>query len=159
MDSFFGIGMFELVMIAIIALVVLGPERLPGAMREVAKYMRQLRQVSSDFQSQFSDELKVLDEINPRKLLNDAMDPNPRPTQPSAPPVGRTPVAPAAPPRPAPVTPVPPSPSVTDTENSNTILPPPPAAPPTATAGDPGLNGSTQAQSTDTVDQGPEAPQ
>ena len=83
MDSFFGIGMFELVMIAIIALVVLGPERLPSAMREVAKYMKQLRQISNDFQSQFSDELKVLDEINPRRLLNEALDPNARPVPPA----------------------------------------------------------------------------
>lgn len=76
MDSFFGIGLFELVMIAVIALLVLGPERLPGAMREVAKYMRQLRNISSEFQSQFSEELKVLDEINPRRILNEAIDPN-----------------------------------------------------------------------------------
>jgi sec-independent protein translocase protein TatB len=76
MDSFFGIGLFELVMIAVIALLVLGPERLPGAMREVAKYMRQLRNISNEFQSQFSDELKMLDEINPRRILNEAIDPN-----------------------------------------------------------------------------------
>jgi sec-independent protein translocase protein TatB len=80
MDSFFGIGMFELVMIAVIALLVLGPERLPGAMREVAKYMRQLRNVSNEFQSQFSDELKMLDEMNPRRIINDALDPNATPS-------------------------------------------------------------------------------
>jgi sec-independent protein translocase protein TatB len=80
MDSFFGIGIFELVMIAVIALLVLGPERLPGAMREVAKYMRQLRNVSSEFQSQFSDELKMLDEMNPRRIINDVLDPNAAPS-------------------------------------------------------------------------------
>ena len=76
MDSFFGIGLFELVMIAIVALVVLGPERLPGAMREVAKYMKQLRSISHEFQSQFSEELKMLEEIDPRRILNEAIDPN-----------------------------------------------------------------------------------
>ena len=30
MDSFFGIGMMELFFIALIALIVLGPERMPG---------------------------------------------------------------------------------------------------------------------------------
>jgi sec-independent protein translocase protein TatB len=80
MDSFFGIGLFELVMIAVIALLVMGPERLPGAMREVAKYMRQLRSISNEFQSQFSDELKMLDEMNPRRIINDVMDPNASPT-------------------------------------------------------------------------------
>ncbi len=79
MDSFFGIGLFELVMIAVVALLVLGPERLPGAMREVAKWMRQLRSISSEFQSQFSEEFKMLDEINPRRIINDALDPNAQP--------------------------------------------------------------------------------
>ena len=57
MDSFFGIGIFELFLIAVIALVVLGPERLPGAMRTVAGYFRQIREVSSEFTSQFSEEI------------------------------------------------------------------------------------------------------
>jgi hypothetical protein len=45
-------------------------------MREVAKYMRQLRSISNEFQSQFSDELKMLDEMNPRRIINDVIDPN-----------------------------------------------------------------------------------
>ena len=113
MDSFFGIGMFELVMIAIIALVVLGPERLPAAMREMAKYAKQLRKVSNEFQSQFSEELKVLDELNPRRIINEVLDPNVRP----APPIVRA-VAPVAPV----VTVKPPIPNA---ETANTILPPP----------------------------------
>lgn len=91
MDSFFGIGLFELVLIAIIALVVLGPERLPGAMREVAKYMRQLRQISGEFQSQFSEELQMLDEINPKRIIDDAIKPPPKP--PAKPAVKSTPLA------------------------------------------------------------------
>jgi Sec-independent protein translocase protein TatA len=31
MDSFFGIGIVELLVVAVIALIVLGPERLPSA--------------------------------------------------------------------------------------------------------------------------------
>ena len=94
MDSFFGIGLFELFMIAIIALVVMGPERLPGAMREVAKYMKQLRSISHEFQSQFSEELKMLEEIDPRRILNEAIDPNsPASTTAAKPPAQ---VAPAA---------------------------------------------------------------
>lgn len=157
MDSFFGIGMFELVMIAIIALVVLGPERLPSAMREMAKYMRQLRQVSNDFQAQFSDELKVLDEINPRKLINDAFDPNSRPATPPA--TGAAKPA-AAPPRPAPVPPVAATPAGTNPEPNNTILPPP-AAPAVAApgTGEPAANGSTQAQPAGSGDPGAETPQ
>jgi len=73
MDSFFGIGFLELAFIAILALIVLGPERLPRAMRDVAKLIKQLRDISNEFTSQFSEELKVLDELNPQKIMNDLM--------------------------------------------------------------------------------------
>ena len=74
MDSFFGIGIGELVFIAIIALVVLGPERLPGAMREVLKFVRQVRNLTSDLTSQFSEEMKALDDLNPQKILRELTD-------------------------------------------------------------------------------------
>jgi sec-independent protein translocase protein TatB len=71
MDSFFGIGITELFFIAIIALIVLGPERLPGAIREFSKFMRTIRNLSSELTSQFSEEMKALDEINPTKILRE----------------------------------------------------------------------------------------
>ncbi|MCA9161258.1 MAG: twin-arginine translocase subunit TatB, partial [Planctomycetales bacterium] len=71
MDSFFGIGPMELFVIAVLALIVLGPERLPGAVREVAKQLRALRSISNEFTSQFSEELQALDELNPNKILRD----------------------------------------------------------------------------------------
>jgi sec-independent protein translocase protein TatB len=71
MDSFFGIGIAELFFIAIIALVVLGPERLPGTIREVSKFFRQIRNISNELSSQFSEEFQALDEINPKKLLRE----------------------------------------------------------------------------------------
>ena len=71
MDSFFGIGPMELFVIAVLALIVLGPERLPGAIREVAKQLRALRSISNEFTSQFSEELQALDELNPNKILRD----------------------------------------------------------------------------------------
>lgn len=87
MDSFFGIGLFELVLVAVIALVVLGPERLPGAMRTIADYMRQIRNVSSEFTSQFSEEIKMLEEMDPRRMINDVLDPTktPAPAKPAQP--------------------------------------------------------------------------
>jgi sec-independent protein translocase protein TatB len=79
MNGFFGIGFMELAFIAILALIVLGPERLPGAARETAKFLGQLRAISSEFTSQFSEELQMLDELNPKKLadefVQDAMKP------------------------------------------------------------------------------------
>jgi sec-independent protein translocase protein TatB len=79
MDSFFGIGVMELFLIAIIALIVLGPERLPGAMRAIAGFMRQLREMSNEFTSQFSEEIKMLEEMDPRRIVSDALDPSKTP--------------------------------------------------------------------------------
>ena len=50
----------ELVIILIIALVVLGPERLPGAARSVGKVMAQIRELSHGFQKEFKS---ALDEV------------------------------------------------------------------------------------------------
>lgn len=96
MDSFFGIGVFELFLIAVIALVVMGPERLPGAMRTIAGYMRQIRNISSEFTSQFSEEIKMLEEMDPRRIVNDVLDP----AKPAAP-ANKTPLAKNTPVKPA----------------------------------------------------------
>ena len=157
MDSFFGIGLFELVLIAIIALVVMGPERLPGAMREVAKYMRQLRQVSNEFQSQFSEELQLLDEINPKRILNDTINPPP-PKQPLKPPTaksaaqpGRATLPTAATTTAAAATAV----AATGAEPVNSILPPKPApAAPQAAA----QNGAALPEATVTTASSQDAP-
>ena len=44
----FGIGIEELVLILLIALFVLGPERLPSLARDVGKAMRELRRTSDE---------------------------------------------------------------------------------------------------------------
>lgn len=73
-NGFFGIGISELVMIAIIALVVLGPERLPSTMRSVAKFLQQVRAMYNELTSQFSEELKPFQDLNPQKLLQEFTD-------------------------------------------------------------------------------------
>ena len=72
--SFFGIGLPELIFIAIIALIVLGPERLPATMREIAKMWGYVRNLTRELTSQFGDELKALDDINPQKLMREMID-------------------------------------------------------------------------------------
>jgi Tat protein translocase TatB subunit len=71
MDSFFGIGMMELFFIALIALIVLGPERMPGAIREVMKTIRYVRNLSNELTSQFSEEFKDLEDLSPQKIMKD----------------------------------------------------------------------------------------
>lgn len=47
----------KLLMLAVVALVVLGPERLPGAARTLGRFMGQLRSMSSSFQSEVREAL------------------------------------------------------------------------------------------------------
>lgn len=69
MDGFFGIGIQELVLIAIVALIVLGPERLPATFREIAKFIRQVRNMTNEFTTQFGDDFKALEDLDPRRIL------------------------------------------------------------------------------------------
>lgn len=134
MDSFFGIGIFELFLIAVIALVVMGPERLPGAMRTIAGYMRQIRNISNEFTSQFSEEIKMLEELDPRRMVNEVLDPTKTP-----PPAAKTPPAKSTPAKPNTTSNVAKSTAAAAAvaKNSpkpaeatgNSILPPPEAAP------------------------------
>ena len=76
----FNIGGGEFLVIALIALIVLGPQRLPDAARQVGKVMGDLRRVSSGFQAELKG---ALDEADPqaaptprRDVLGAAKAPN-----------------------------------------------------------------------------------
>jgi len=49
----FGIGIFELIVIAVVALIFVGPKRLPEVMRQGGKLFVQLRRTANDVKSQF----------------------------------------------------------------------------------------------------------
>lgn len=55
----FDIGFWELVLIAVIGLVVLGPERLPVAVRTVARWVRTFRAMAASVQNELNQELKL----------------------------------------------------------------------------------------------------
>jgi sec-independent protein translocase protein TatB len=74
MDNILGIGLPELFFIAVIALIVLGPERLPGTLRQIARYWGYMRNLGRELTSQFSEEFKALEDLNPRKILNEMAD-------------------------------------------------------------------------------------
>lgn len=61
----FDIGWTELVVIACIAIIVVGPKDLPKMLRAFGKTMGSLRRMAGDFQRQFDDALKEaeLDEV------------------------------------------------------------------------------------------------
>ncbi|MDQ0327067.1 sec-independent protein translocase protein TatB [Rhodopseudomonas julia] len=54
----FDIGWTELVVIAGVAIIVVGPKDLPGMLRTFGKTMGQIRRTANDFKRQFDDALK-----------------------------------------------------------------------------------------------------
>ena len=55
----FDIGFWELLLIAVIGLVVLGPERLPVAIRTVKGWVNNIRRFSDSVKSELSEELRI----------------------------------------------------------------------------------------------------
>lgn len=54
----FDIGFWELVLIAIIGLLVVGPDRLPGFARETGRWLRKIRRLTSDARRELQRELQ-----------------------------------------------------------------------------------------------------
>jgi sec-independent protein translocase protein TatA len=75
----FGIGMPELIVILVVALVVLGPKRLPEMARSIGKAMAELRRQSSEIMEEFHVK-GMLDDEPPRRQK----DPAPKPAAPTA---------------------------------------------------------------------------
>jgi len=67
----FDIGWSELLVIAVVAIVVVGPKDLPRLMRTFGHYMGKVRGMASDFQRQFEEAVRdsELDEV--RKAMHD----------------------------------------------------------------------------------------
>ncbi|MEZ9183988.1 Sec-independent protein translocase protein TatB [Vibrio splendidus] len=57
----FDIGFWELVLISVVGLVVLGPERLPVAIRSISKFVGQAKSMANSVKDELSHELKVQD--------------------------------------------------------------------------------------------------
>ncbi len=56
------IGPLEILMVAVIALIVFGPEKLPDMARTVARTIGEMRRMASDIQAEFKEGLEVEDE-------------------------------------------------------------------------------------------------
>lgn len=65
----FDIGFSEIMVVAIISLIIMGPERLPETVRTITLWLGRLRQFISSARSELEDEVGV-DEIR-RQLRNE----------------------------------------------------------------------------------------
>ncbi|AXR05244.1 Sec-independent protein translocase protein TatB [Salinimonas sediminis] len=55
----FDIGFWELLVIGVLALLVLGPERLPGAIRSTINSVRSVRNAATGFKQEVEHQLRV----------------------------------------------------------------------------------------------------
>ena len=67
----FDIGFAELVLVSVIGLLILGPERLPGAVRTASLWLGRLRRSFNNIRSEIEREINA-EEIK-RELHNDAV--------------------------------------------------------------------------------------
>lgn len=74
----FGIGPEELVLILVIALIVLGPERMPKVARDIGRVVGDLRRTSDELREEFLNADKLLD-----KAADAAAPPAPVPSIPA----------------------------------------------------------------------------
>ncbi len=65
--DFFGIGMGEVLLILVIALVIWGPGRVVGIGKTLGKVVHTLRNMSSDLTSQVTKELEKEEKAHPPK--------------------------------------------------------------------------------------------
>lgn len=63
----FGIGGSELLVIMVVALLVLGPKKLPEMARTLGKFMNEFRKVSNDFQRTLNAEIALDEELGKEK--------------------------------------------------------------------------------------------
>jgi len=70
----FDIGWSEMAVIALVALIVIGPKELPHAMRAAAKWMRKARGLAREFQSGIDDMIREAELDDARKALQATRD-------------------------------------------------------------------------------------
>ena len=56
----FGIGPLEIVLVVLIAFIVLGPDRIPGTMRQLGKWTRQMRETINNITRDYNTEIREL---------------------------------------------------------------------------------------------------
>lgn len=123
----FNIGLPEFIFIAVAALVLLGPEKLPTAVRGLAKVIRDVRRIASQLQSQLDPEIKsVAGEL--RDALDGRIEPSPPPLSARAGlrPIEAPPSTEALAPPPPSASPAPPAPASAPEEELELMIPRPP---------------------------------
>jgi sec-independent protein translocase protein TatB len=77
------LGFSEMLFIFLLALIVLGPRRLPELARQLGRIMGDIKRASNDFQAQVQDEVRQLELEEAAKNLGKSIDLNDEPAVPT----------------------------------------------------------------------------
>jgi sec-independent protein translocase protein TatA len=66
--NFFGIGLPEMVLILVVALLVFGPKKLPEIGRSMGKAIRSFQDASKEFENEFKREAETLTASAPQTM-------------------------------------------------------------------------------------------
>jgi sec-independent protein translocase protein TatB len=70
----FDIGWSELVLIAVVALIAIGPKELPGVLRMVGQWMGKARRMAAEFQGQFREAMREAEMADLKKSFDEVRE-------------------------------------------------------------------------------------
>src|ERR1700757_474485 len=70
----FDIGWSEFVLIAVVALIAIGPKELPGVLRTVGQWMGKARKMAAEFQSQFQEAMREAEMADLKKSFDEVRE-------------------------------------------------------------------------------------
>src|SRR5258708_12535536 len=70
----FDIGGGELIVIAVVALIAIGPKELPGVLRMVGQWMGKARKMAAEFQGQFQEAMREAEMADLKKSFDEVKE-------------------------------------------------------------------------------------
>jgi sec-independent protein translocase protein TatB len=70
----FDIGWSEFVVIAVVALIAIGPKELPGVLRMVGQWMGKARRMAAEFQGQFQEAMREAEMADLKKSFDEVKE-------------------------------------------------------------------------------------
>ena len=70
----FDIGWTELVVIAVVALIAIGPKELPGVLRMVGQWIGKARKMAAEFQGQFQEAMREAEMADLKKSFDEVKE-------------------------------------------------------------------------------------